>query len=195
MSASKSLLCLATNNAHKVEELQQMLGDRFEVKTMNEAGCYDDIEETGTTFEENSKLKAVYIFDKFGFDTIADDSGLEVEALNNEPGVYSARYAGEHGNHRKNIEKLLANLQGKENRRARFRTVITFMSGGQTHTFEGVVNGRITEGQRGTGGFGYDPVFIPEGYGETFAEMPAETKNKISHRGLAVQQLLAFIKK
>jgi XTP/dITP diphosphohydrolase len=195
MSETKNLLCLATNNSHKVEELQQLLGNDFDVKTMNEVGCFDEIEEYGSTFEENSTIKASYIFNKFGFDTIADDSGLEVTALNNEPGVYSARYAGEHGNHKKNIEKLLLNLGNSADRSARFRTVITYISKGQTHTFEGVVEGKITYAPKGDQGFGYDPVFIPEGYDQTFAEISSDLKNKISHRGKAVEKLLAYLKK
>ncbi len=194
MSENKRILCLATNNDHKVEELQQMLGDRFEIRTMKQIGCEDEIEETGTTFEENSKIKAAWIYEKFGFDTIADDSGLEVRALNNEPGVYSARYAGEHGNHQKNIEKLLRVLGDRTDRTARFRAVITLISGGDVHVFEGVVNGQITFQPSGAKGFGYDPVFIPDGYKQTFAEMSSDEKNRISHRGKAVEKLLEYLK-
>lgn len=188
------LLCLATNNTHKVEELQQLLGDSFELKTLKEIGCTDDIEETGTTLEENSRIKAQYIYERYGFPTIADDSGLEVEALGNAPGVYSARFAGEHGNHAKNNEKLLHELADKPNRKARFRAVITLVLEDNEYQFEGIVEGQIAYALSGTDGFGYDPLFIPNGYEQTFAELNLAEKNKISHRGRAVQQLIAFLK-
>lgn len=187
-------ICLASNNAHKIVELQQMLGDTFLIKTMKDIGCEDDIEEYGTTFEQNSRIKADYIFDKFGVNVISDDSGLEVEAIDNRPGVYSARYAGEPTNHKANIKKLLQELDGTDNRKAKFRAVITLILNGEHHIFEGEVSGKILTGQRGTDGFGYDPVFIPDGYETTFAEMPAELKNQISHRANAVNQLLAYLK-
>ncbi|MBP8155798.1 MAG: RdgB/HAM1 family non-canonical purine NTP pyrophosphatase [Leadbetterella sp.] len=187
-------ICLASNNAHKIVELQQMLGDTFLIKTMKDIGCEDDIEEYGTTFEQNSRIKADYIFDKFGVNVISDDSGLEVEALDNRPGVYSARYAGEPTNHKANIKKLLQELDGIDNRKAKFRAVITLVLNGEHHIFEGEVSGKILTEQRGTDGFGYDPVFIPDGYETTFAEMPVELKNQISHRANAVNQLLAYLK-
>lgn len=187
-------ICLASNNAHKIVELQQMLGDTFLIKTMKDIGCEDEIEEYGTTFEQNSRIKADYIFDKFGVNVISDDSGLEVEALDNRPGVYSARYAGQPTNHQANIKKLLLELQHKENRKAKFRAVITLILNGEHHIFEGEVSGKILTEQRGTDGFGYDPVFVPNGYETTFAEMPALLKNQMSHRADAVNKLLAFLK-
>ena len=187
-------ICLASNNGHKIVELQQMLGDMFLIKTMKEIGCEDDIEEYGTTFEQNSRIKADYIHDRYGVNVIADDSGLEVEALDNRPGVYSARYAGGSTNHQANIKKLLQELDGKENRKAKFRAVITLILNGEHHIFEGEVSGKIITEQRGTDGFGYDPVFVPNGYETTFAEMSAELKNSMSHRANAVIQLLAYLK-
>ena len=191
---SKIQICLATNNQHKIVELQQMLSDTFDVKTLNEIGCFEEIEETGTTFEENSKIKADYIFNKYGLNIIADDSGLEVEALNNEPGVFSARYGGLPTNHEKNISTLLLNLGDSKNRNARFRTVITLIFEGSTYFFEGEINGSILNKKRGNEGFGYDPIFVPEGFNETFAEMDSIQKNKISHRGIAIQKMIAFLK-
>lgn len=191
---SKIQICLATNNQHKIVELQQMLSDTFDVKTLNEIGCFEEIEETGSTFEENSKIKADYIFNKYGLNIIADDSGLEVEALNNEPGVFSARYGGLPTNHEKNISTLLLNLGDSKNRNARFRTVITLIFEGSTYFFEGEINGSILNKKRGNEGFGYDPIFVPEGFNETFAEMDSIQKNKISHRGIAIQKMIAFLK-
>jgi XTP/dITP diphosphohydrolase len=187
-------ICLASNNAHKIVELQQMLGDTFLIKTMKDIGCEDDIEEYGTTFEENSRIKADYIHNLYGVNVIADDSGLEVEALDNRPGVYSARYAGEPTNHQANIEKLLLELEGIENREARFRTVITLILDDKHYAFEGQVSGKITKELRGDEGFGYDPVFIPDGFEKTFAEMPADLKNQISHRANAINRLLEHLK-
>lgn len=186
-------ICLATNNAHKVQELQQMLGGTFTIKTLAEIGFTEEIEETETTFQGNSRLKARHIYDKYGMTTIADDSGLEVEALNGEPGIYSARYAGEHGNHAKNNAKLLAELTGKTNRNAQFRSVITLIHDNNETQFEGIVKGKINEELSGTDGFGYDPLFTPEGFDRTFAEMTMEEKNPISHRGLAVQKLVEHL--
>ena len=171
-----------------------MLGETFLIKTMKDIGCEDEIEEYGTTFEQNSRIKADYIHKKYGVNVIADDSGLEVEALDNRPGVYSARYAGQPTSHQANIEKLLQELDGKENRKAKFRAVITLILNGEHHLFEGEVSGKIIAEKRGTDGFGYDPVFVPDGYETTFAEMPAEHKNQISHRADAVNQMLAFLK-
>ncbi|MDP5140119.1 MAG: RdgB/HAM1 family non-canonical purine NTP pyrophosphatase [Spirosomaceae bacterium] len=187
-------ICLATNNAHKVEELQQMLGDKFTIKTLADIGFTDEIEETETTFQGNSRLKARHVYDKFQLTTIADDSGLEVEALNGEPGIYSARYAGEHGNHAKNNAKLLTELAGKTNRNAQFRSVITLIHDNEETQFEGIVKGKINEELSGTDGFGYDPLFTPEGFDRTFAEMTMEEKNPISHRGLAVEKLINHLK-
>lgn len=186
-------LCLATNNAHKVEELQALLGERFQLQTLNEIGCFDDIPETADTFDGNSLQKAMYVWERFQIDCIADDSGLEVDALNGEPGVFSARYAGEHGNHEKNMAKLLKNLEGIENRAAQFRSVITLITNGEANHFEGIIRGKITHQKRGSQGFGYDPLFVPDGYDRTFAEMSIEEKNPISHRGLAVAQMITFL--
>lgn len=188
-------LCLATNNAHKVEELQALLGEKFQLQTLNEIGCFDDIPETANTFEGNSLQKAMYIWERFQIDCIADDSGLEVDALNGEPGVFSARYAGEHGNHSKNIDKLLETLKGVENREAQFRSVITLLINGESQFFEGIVRGKIKQESHGEKGFGYDPIFIPEGYDRTFAEMTMKEKNPISHRGIAVAKMIEFLEK
>lgn len=187
------ILCLATNNAHKVEELQALLGADFQLKTLKEIGCEIDLPETRDTFQGNSSQKAEYVWENYGIDCIADDSGLEVEALNGEPGVFSARYAGSHGNHEANIQKLLTNLEGIENRAAQFRSVITLIRNGEINQFEGIIKGQIIHEKRGTQGFGYDPIFVPEGYETTFAEMSIEEKNPISHRGLAVKQLVEFL--
>jgi XTP/dITP diphosphohydrolase len=187
--------CLATNNKHKVEELQLLLGQTFQIITLDTIGCTEEIEETETTLEGNSRLKARYISDKYKVSTIADDSGLEVEALNGEPGVYSARYAGEHGNHEKNMAKLLENLKNQTNRTAQFRTSITLILDGEVHQFEGIVKGKIIYEKRGTMGFGYDPIFVPDGFEKTFAEMTTEEKNPISHRGKAIEKLLTFLTK
>ena len=186
-------ICLATNNAHKIEELQQMLGDTFELKTLKDIGCFDEIEEYGTTLEENSRIKAAYIHERYNLNVIADDSGLEVDALGNKPGVYSARYAGEPTNHQNNIQKVLIELAPFENKTARFRTVITLIYQNEYYLFEGEVKGKIINELRGTEGFGYDPIFIPDGFQETFAEMKSETKNAISHRGNAIKKLLEFL--
>jgi len=191
-------LCLATNNAHKVEELQALLGEKFQLQTLNEIGCFDDIPETANTFDGNSLQKAMYVWERFQIDCIADDSGLEVDALNGEPGVFSARYAGtpaagEQVNHAKNIEKLLESLKGIENREAQVRSVITLLINGEYYFFEGIIRGKITQERHGEKGFGYDPIFMPEGYDRTFAEMTMEEKNPISHRGLAVARMIEFL--
>ncbi len=186
-------ICLATNNKHKVKELQEMLKGIFEVKTLEEIGCREEIEETAETFAGNSLIKAQYVFNKYKVSCIADDSGLEVEALNGEPGVYSARYAGEHGNHEKNMDKLLSKLEREKNRKAQFRTVITLILEGEVEMFEGIVEGEILKEKRGNQGFGYDPVFVPKGYNITFAEMSLEQKNPISHRGRAIAKLKAHL--
>jgi XTP/dITP diphosphohydrolase len=188
-------LCLATNNAHKVEELQALLGENFQLQTLNDIACFDEIPETADTFEGNSRQKAMYIWDRFHTNCMADDSGLEVDALGGEPGVFSARYANEHGNHEKNMQKLLKNLEGIENRSAQFRCVIALIINGLTYYFEGIVRGKIIHEKRGSQGFGYDPIFVPNGYDRTFAEMTMEEKNPISHRGLAVAKMIEFLKK
>ncbi len=186
-------LVFATNNKHKLEEVADTLNGRIELLTLNDIGCYDDIEETGTTFLANASIKSHYIFEKFKLNCFGEDSGLEVVALGGEPGVYSARYAGEHGNHSANIDKLLKNLQGVKNRRARFVTIISLIWDGEEYFFVGTVNGTIRHERAGAGGFGYDPIFQPDGFDITFAEMTLEEKNKLSHRARAVEKLVAFL--
>jgi XTP/dITP diphosphohydrolase len=186
-------ICFATNNAHKVEEIQAILGDNFKLLTLAEINCREELPETGDTLEANSLQKAKYLFDNYHVECFADDTGLEVSALNNEPGVYSARYAGEQRSHTDNINLLLKNLAGKTDRSAQFRTVITLISAGQTYQFEGFVKGKIIEELKGTQGFGYDPIFMPEGFDRTFAEMSLEEKGKISHRGMAFRLLVEYL--
>ncbi len=188
-------LVLASNNKHKLEEMRAILGDKVEILSLSDINCHDEIPEEQDTIEGNALQKARYIHDKFGIDCFADDTGLEVECLNGEPGVYSARYAGEHPTFDDNIAKLLANMEGHENRKARFRTAIALLLGGKEYIFEGEENGQIIKEYRGHNGFGYDPVFLPDGYNQTFAELPAEIKNKISHRGNAAKKLAEFLNK
>jgi XTP/dITP diphosphohydrolase len=186
-------LVLATNNKHKVSELKPLLESRYQLSTLEQIGCEEELPETTDTLEGNSLQKAQYLFDHYKLACIADDSGLEVEALNGEPGVYSARYAGPQRNSDDNIDLLLEKLKPHANRKARFRSVITLIDEfGNPRLFEGTVNGRIIEGRRGTDGFGYDPIFVPEGYHQTFAEISFEEKNQISHRARAIQKLFAF---
>ena len=187
-------LVFATNNRHKLEEVAAKIGDSIKLLTLDDIGCTDDIEETGTTFNENAAIKSHYIFNKYHADCFGDDSGLEIDALNGEPGVYSARYAGTHGNHAANIAKVLTNMQGQTNRAARFRTVISLMWQGKEHFFEGTVEGTIRHEIAGEGGFGYDPIFQPDGYDITFAEMSMDEKNAISHRAKAMEGLIGFLK-
>lgn len=187
-------LCFATNNVHKVKEIQALLGGSFTLLSLADIGCTEELAEDQDTLEGNSLQKARYVFEKYKVPCFADDTGLEVEALNGEPGVYSARYAGEQRNSQDNIALLLQNLQGKENLKARFRTVITLISTAGTNQFEGILNGAITFEPRGTQGFGYDPVFIPEHYTQTLAELELSEKNKISHRARAVQKLVLFLR-
>ena len=187
-------LVFATNNAHKLEEVRAVLDNKIEIVSLNELGCYDDIPETADTLEGNALIKAEYVFNKFEMACIADDTGLEVEALNGEPGVYTARYGGEPHNAQKNMQKLLTNLKGIENRKARFRTVIVLKDAERELYFEGTIHGHISETPSGAAGFGYDPVFVPDGYNKSFAELGPELKNKISHRALAVEELIRFLK-
>jgi len=187
-------LVFATNNQHKLRELQQILGQHFNLLSLNDIGCLEDIPEESPTIEENSMDKAVYVFEKYKKNCFADDTGLEVEALDGRPGVISARYAGDEKNMDNNIAKILMELEHHENKKARFKTVISLILDGEKYQFEGIINGKIIKEKRGNGGFGYDPVFVPDGYNTTFAEMPADDKNKISHRGLAVQKLVEFLK-
>lgn len=188
-------LVLASNNKHKLEEMRAILGGKVEILSLSDINCHDEIPEEQDTIEGNALQKARYIHDKYNLDCFADDTGLEVECLNGEPGVYSARYAGEHPTFDDNIAKLLANMEGHENRSARFRTAIALILGGKEYVFEGEVKGRIIKEYRGHNGFGYDPVFLPDGYSQTFAELPAEIKNKISHRGNAAKKLAEFLNK
>lgn len=192
----KRKLVFATNNAHKLEEVTAILGDQIELLSLNDINCYTDIPETADTLEGNAQLKSSYIHNKYGLDCFADDTGLEVEALNGAPGVYSARYAGGEGHDAQaNMLKLLHSLEGKENRKAQFRTAISLILNGKEYLFEGVIKGEIIKEKRGNSGFGYDPIFIPEGYDQTFAELGNEIKNKISHRALAIQKLCEFLKR
>lgn len=189
-------LVFATNNAHKLEEIRAILGDKVEILSLNDIDCHADIPETADTLQGNAALKAQYIYDNYGLDCFADDTGLEVEALNGAPGIYSARYAGGEGHDSEaNMKKLLSEMQNKDNRKARFRTVICLIEDGKEHFFEGIVNGSIIRERKGGAGFGYDPVFMPDGYSETFAEMGNDEKNKISHRARAVQKLCEYINK
>ena len=191
----KRKLVFATNNAHKLEEISAILGDKVEILSLKDIHCQVDIPETADTLEGNSLLKAQYIREHYGMDCFADDTGLEVEALNGAPGVYSARYAGGEGhNSEANMKRLLKELEEKKNRKARFRTVIALILNGEVHQFEGTVEGHILREKRGSSGFGYDPVFVPEGYTESFAELGEEIKNQISHRARAVQKLAEFLK-
>lgn len=210
----KKTLVLASNNAHKLEEIRAVLGSMYEIKGLKDIGCHDDIPETGYTFEANALQKALYVKEHFGMDCFADDSGLQVEALNGEPGVYSARYAAKNGksvgdnkddaNMDALLEKLNAippvaiaegPLAGSEGWKACFRTCIVLVQEEGKYYFDGIVNGHIIREKRGDGGFGYDPIFVPEGYGETFAELGTEVKNGISHRARAVAKLAEFLKK
>lgn len=186
-------LVFATNNAHKLEEVAAILGSGYEVLSLHEIGCNADIPETSDTFAGNAIQKARYVKEHFGYDCFADDSGLEVDALDGAPGVYSARYSG--GGSEANMDKLLLNLAGENNRAAQFRTVIALLVGDDIRLFEGVVRGVIIEERRGEGGFGYDPIFMPEGYNHTFAELGNDIKNRISHRAKAVELLAQYLNK
>lgn len=186
-------IVFATNNAHKLSEVSAVLGSDYELVTLQEVDITEDIPETGATLDENASLKARYVYERTGLDCFADDTGLEVEALNGAPGVRSARYATEGHDFAANNRKLLAELEGKSNRSARFRTVISLIRGGVEHRVEGIVRGRIATSEAGCGGFGYDPLFIPDGHDCTFAEMSAEAKNAISHRGRAVAELVKVL--
>ncbi|MBP1618151.1 MAG: non-canonical purine pyrophosphatase [Bacteroidetes bacterium] len=190
----KKQFVFATNNLHKLQEVRTILGNDFDVLSLQDIHCLVDIPETGATLQENALIKALYVKNNYGYACFADDTGLEVEALDNAPGVYSARYAGDDHNSERNVDKLLKELLDKKNRKARFRTVIAFLHDNQEFIFEGQVNGTIATERKGNSGFGYDPVFVPEGYHETFAEMGENEKNKISHRALAVQRFSIFLK-
>lgn len=191
----KRKLVFATNNAHKLEEVSSILADKVELLSLDDINCHTDIPETADTLEGNAYLKSSFIYQNYRLDCFGDDTGLEVEALGGAPGVYSARFAGGEGhNAEANILKLMQELEGKENRRAQFRTAISLILDGKEYLFEGVIKGEIIKEKRGNSGFGYDPVFIPEGYDRTFAELGNEIKNQISHRALAVNKLCEFLR-
>jgi XTP/dITP diphosphohydrolase len=186
-------LVFATNNAHKLDEVRAILEPEFTIVSLKDLNCNEDIPETADTLDGNALLKASFIYDKFGLDCFADDTGLEIEELGGEPGVYSARYAGEDNNAYNNMNKVLTLLGDKTNRKACFRTVIALKTGNNTYYFEGKINGEIATVARGESGFGYDPIFVPEGYLLSFAQLSGEEKNKISHRALAVNKLIDFL--
>ena len=190
----KKKLVVATNNAHKLEEISAILGNEMELLSLKDIHCNADIPETADTLEGNARQKAMYIHENYGMDCFADDTGLEVEALNGAPGVFSARYAGDGHDSEANMQKLLKELEGKENRKAQFRTAICLIMEGKEYLFEGIVKGHIIEEKRGGSGFGYDPIFVPEGYDQTFAELGNDVKNTISHRARAVEKLCTFLK-
>jgi len=188
-------IVFASNNKNKVQEIQNQVPESIQIVTLEEIGCFEDIEETGKTLEENAIIKANYVTEKYNLPCFADDSGLEIEALNGEPGVYSARYAGEEKSSEANMQKVLENLNGVSNRKAQFKTVIALNINNEQYLFTGTVEGEIRNEQKGTNGFGYDPIFEPEYLGKTFAEMTLEDKNKMSHRGRAVEKLITFLSK
>ena len=188
-------IVFATNNQHKLQEVREIFNKSLDIVSLQDIGCEEDIPETADTLEGNALMKARYVKEHYGYDCFADDTGLEVAALNNAPGVYSARYAGESKDSGANMQKVLKELEDKNDRNARFRTVIALILDGKETLFDGIINGTIIESQKGTAGFGYDPVFIPSGYSETFAEMGNEVKNTISHRALAVEKLKIHLEK
>ncbi|MBQ5664003.1 MAG: non-canonical purine NTP diphosphatase [Bacteroidaceae bacterium] len=186
-------LVFATNNKHKLEEMRAILGGKVELLSLADIGCNDDIPETADTLEGNALIKARHIYGKYSLACFADDTGLEVDALGGAPGVYSARYAGENNDSEANMQKLLENLTGKSDRRAQFRTVIALIIDGEEKLFDGIVRGVISTERRGEEGFGYDPLFVPDGYETSFAQMPAEQKNAISHRSRAASALNDYL--
>lgn len=186
-------MVFATNNPHKLDEIRKIGEGRLRILSLADIDCHEEIEETGNTLEENALIKARFIKEKYGYDCFADDTGLEVDALKGAPGVYSARYAGEGCSFTDNMDKLLTALQGIENRTAQFRTVIALVLNGKEYLFDGVIKGKIIEKKRGSTGFGYDPIFMPDGYDKTFAELGNEVKNTISHRALAMEKLVDFL--
>jgi len=187
-------IIFATNNTHKLSEVRALLVNIFEVVSLKELGFEEEIPETGKTLADNASQKSHFIYERYGLDCFSDDTGLVVDALGGAPGVYSARYAGEHATYEENVTKLLHELDGKQSRSAHFKTVVSLILDGEEFQFEGRVEGQILERRSGKSGFGYDPVFLPDGYSATFAEMPPELKNRISHRGKAMQKLVAFLK-
>lgn len=190
---SNKRLVFATNNKHKLREIQELVTD-IEIVSLSDIDCFEDIPETADTLEGNAILKSDFVTERFGFNCFSDDTGLEVVSLNNEPGVYSARYAGPNCTPEDNISKLLFELSGKKNRNASFRTAIALNINGKQHIFEGICKGQILTEKKGESGFGYDPIFQPDGFEQSFAEMSSSQKGKISHRGLAVQKLIQFLK-
>lgn len=186
-------LVFASNNQNKIKEIQLLLPPTIQILSLSDIGCFEEISETAETIEGNAILKANYVTEKFGYSCFADDTGLEVETLNGEPGVYSARYAGEQKDANDNMDKLLSNLKDKSDRSAQFKTVIALNLDGKQTLFTGIIKGKIINEKIGTNGFGYDPIFVADGYAKTFAELTIEEKSKISHRGLAVKQLVDFL--
>lgn len=188
-------LVFASNNKNKIQEIQALVPNTIQIVSLEDIGCTEDIPETADTIEGNAILKANYVTEKYGYNCFADDTGLEVEALNGAPGVYSARYAGEQKDANDNMDKLLSELKDKSNRKANFKTVIALNLNGKQILFTGIINGKIIEEKIGTNGFGYDPIFVAEGYEKTFAELTMEEKSTISHRGIAVKELILFLQK
>jgi len=188
-------LVFATNNSNKIKEIKNLIGNSIELLSLADINCVEEIPETAATIAGNASQKAKYVYDKYGYNCFADDTGLEIESLNGEPGIYSARYAGEQRDANDNMDKVLSNLKGETNRNAHFKTVISLIINGEETLFEGVANGVITNSKSGSEGFGYDPIFKPEGYEITFSEMSLEEKNKISHRAKATLKLVDYLKK
>jgi XTP/dITP diphosphohydrolase len=188
-------ITFASHNQHKADEIQAFLGEKTKIVTLNDLGIKTEVPETGTTIEENAQMKAQWLFDRSGEDCFSDDTGLEINALNNEPGVYSARYAGGKKNDLANIQKVITNLKNNSNRKAQFKTVIALIKNGEMHLFVGLVKGEIRQKSIGNNGFGYDSIFEPEGCGKTFAEMTMQEKNKYSHRARALNKMMFFLNK
>ena len=188
-------LVFASNNKNKIQEIQALVPNTFQIVSLEDIGCFEDIPETADTIEGNAILKANYVTSNYGYDCFADDTGLEVDALNGAPGVYSARYAGEQKDANDNMDKLLSELKDKSNRKANFKTVIALNLNGKQNLFTGIINGKIIEEKIGTNGFGYDPIFVADGFDKTFAELSMEEKSTISHRGIAVKELILFLQK
>ena len=188
-------LVFASNNKNKIQEIQALVPNTFQIVSLEDIGCFEDIPETADTIEGNAILKANYVTEKYGYDCFADDTGLEVDALNGAPGVYSARYAGEQKDANDNMDKLLSELNDKSNRKANFKTVIALNLNGKQILFTGIINGKIIEEKIGTNGFGYDPIFVADRFDKTFAELTMEEKSTISHRGIAAKELILFLQK
>ena len=188
-------LVFASNNKNKIQEIQALVPKNIQIVSLEDIGCTEDIPETADTIEGNAILKANFVTEKYGYNCFADDTGLEVDALNGAPGVYSARYAGEQKDANDNMDKLLSELEDKSNRKANFKTVIALNLNGKQNLFTGIINGKIIEEKIGTNGFGYDPIFVADGYEKTFAELTMEEKSTISHRGIAVKELILFLQK